>query len=171
MNPSSHWISVTPLGARFLGRSFRCSIGRGGIRSGKREGDGATPAGEFALAGVMYRPDRIPRTLVPKCARPIGLNWIWSDAPSDPAYNSLIRNGEGYPFGHERMRRADRQYDIVVPIVYNECREPNKGSAIFLHAWRNPGHPTAGCVAFDLRDLVWIVRRIRPGTRIAISPV
>ena len=118
----------------------------------------------------MYRPDRIPRTLVPCFARPMGIGWIWSDSPGDPAYNSLIEFGFGHPFGHERMRRADRQYDVVVPIGYNESREPNKGSAIFLHVWRNPGHPTAGCVAFGLRDLLWIIGRLRPGDQIAISP-
>ena len=163
-------ITVTPLAARFLGRSFRCSTGRGGIRFEKREGDGATPAGEFALSGVLFRPDRISRHLAPRRARPIGVHWIWSDDPRDPDYNSLVESGFGYPFGHERMRRADRQYDIVVPVGYNERRKPGKGSAIFLHVWRKPGHPTAGCVAFALRDLLWIAARIRQCTRIKISP-
>ncbi|MDE0308036.1 MAG: L,D-transpeptidase family protein [Albidovulum sp.] len=162
-------IVVTTQGARFLGRKFPCSIGRGGVRSEKREGDGATPAGEFALGGILYRPDRIPRNLLPRLARPIGLNWIWSDDPGDPAYNSLVANGFDYPFGHEFMRRADRQYDLVVPVGYNECRIPGGGSAIFLHVWRKPRHPTAGCVAFALRDLIWIAGKVRPDTRIAIS--
>ncbi|MDE0112419.1 MAG: hypothetical protein OXN84_09080, partial [Albidovulum sp.] len=59
--------------------------------------------------------------------------------------------------------------DLVVPVGYNECRIPGGGSAIFLHVWRKPRHPTAGCVAFALRDLIWIAGKVRPDTRIAIS--
>ena len=33
------------MGLRIAGRRLPCSIGRGGITTDKREGDGATPAG------------------------------------------------------------------------------------------------------------------------------
>ncbi|MDE0112420.1 MAG: hypothetical protein OXN84_09085, partial [Albidovulum sp.] len=123
-------IVVTTQGARFLGRKFPCSIGRGGVRSEKREGDGATPAGEFALGGILYRPDRIPRNLLPRLARPIGLNWIWSDDPGDPAYNSLVANGFDYPFGHEFMRRAAPPQAIVVAGGVNQLRVTGGGCAM-----------------------------------------
>jgi L,D-peptidoglycan transpeptidase YkuD (ErfK/YbiS/YcfS/YnhG family) len=45
---------------------------------------------------------------------------------------------------------------------------PGKGSAIFLHRWRRPGYPTAGCVAFAPHHLRWIAERIAPGTRLMI---
>lgn len=51
---------VTRWGARFLGHGFPCAIGRGGITPDKREGDGATPVGAFALESVLYRADRLP---------------------------------------------------------------------------------------------------------------
>ena len=36
---------LTPTGLRFQGRKFPCTIGKGGIVSNKREGDGGTPVG------------------------------------------------------------------------------------------------------------------------------
>lgn len=44
-----------------------CALGRSGHRALKREGDGATPIGSFALRHVFYRPDRVcrPRTRLP----------------------------------------------------------------------------------------------------------
>ncbi|MEC7303205.1 MAG: L,D-transpeptidase family protein, partial [Pseudomonadota bacterium] len=40
-------------------RTFRCAIGRSGITRDKREGDGATPIGEFYLREIYFRPDRL----------------------------------------------------------------------------------------------------------------
>ena len=56
---------LTPRGIRFRGRLVPVSIGRGGVRSNKREGDGATPRGTHILTGLFYRPDRLaPPALV-----------------------------------------------------------------------------------------------------------
>ena len=38
----------------------------------------------------------------------------------------------------------------------------------FLHRWRRPGYPTAGCVAFDPQDLLWIAKRITYQTRLVV---
>ncbi len=48
-------------------RKVPCALGRAGVTAGKREGDGATPAGCFPLRRVLYRADRMrpPRTLLP----------------------------------------------------------------------------------------------------------
>ncbi len=155
-------------GARFMGRRLVCATGRGGIRAGKREGDGATPAGVFALRALFWRPDRglRPRTRLP--ATMIGPRMGWSDDPADPRYNRLVRLGRG--FGAERMRRADRLYDLAVVTSHNEAGAPGLGSAVFVHLWRGPRKPTAGCVAFAPRDLRWILARWRPGGRLVIQP-
>ncbi|MCP6053683.1 hypothetical protein NL338_26220, partial [Klebsiella pneumoniae] len=49
----------------------------------KREGDGATPAGIHRIAGLLYRPDRLPRPA--PWAEPIGPGDLWCDDPADPA--------------------------------------------------------------------------------------
>ena len=41
------------------GRRYRCALGRGGIATKKREGDGITPAGTWPLRRLLYRPDRL----------------------------------------------------------------------------------------------------------------
>lgn len=160
-------IVVTPQSARFLGRSFPVALGRGGIvpPGAKREGDGATPAGTHRIAGCLYRPDR----LAPPCAwaLPIGPADLWSDDPADPAYNHPVR--APHPFGHERLARADSLYDLVLLTDWNfPASAPGRGSAIFVHRWRAPRFPTAGCVAFRPDHLGWIAARIGPGTRLIV---
>lgn len=160
---------ATRWGARFLGRRFPCSIGRGGITRDKREGDGASPAGTHGLVGLLYRPDRLAAERLPGWARPIGPGDLWSDDPRDPDYNHMVRNP--HRFGHERLSRSDPLYDLVLLTDWNwPDARPGMGSAIFVHVWRKPRHPTAGCIAFALPDLIWIVNRLSPQSRLVIRP-
>ncbi|MGF6859712.1 L,D-peptidoglycan transpeptidase YkuD (ErfK/YbiS/YcfS/YnhG family) [Rhodobacteraceae bacterium MBR-64] len=158
---------VTAQGARFMGRRFACAIGRGGITARKREGDGATPAGTHGLTGLMYRPDRIAPGLLPGWAAPIRPGDLWSDDPADPDYNHLVRAPHRH--SHECLRRPDPLYDIILPTDWNwPHAAPGAGSAIFVHCWRAPRYPTAGCVAFRRRDLVWIAARLSPQSRLVV---
>ena len=45
---------------------------------------------------------------------------------------------------------------------------PGAGSAIFLHIWRKPRHPTEGCIAFDRRDLIWLFEGWQPRSRVIV---
>ena len=61
------------------------------------------------------------------------------------------------------------RHDLVLLTDWNWPKAtPGKGSAIFLHRWRRPGYPTAGCVAFAPHHLRWIAERITPGTRLIV---
>lgn len=156
-----------PTGCRFLGRRFACTLGRGGVVDAdrKREGDGATPRGVHRIVGMLYRPDRIAPPV--DWAVPILPGDLWSDGVDDPDYNHMVR--APHPFSHEALRRADPLYDLVLITDWNwPHAKAGRGSAIFLHRWRRPGYPTAGCVAFAPRDLLWIARRIRPETRLIV---
>lgn len=156
---------LTPMGVRFMGRQFPCSIGRGGIRTDKREGDGATPAGVHRIVGMLYRADRISAPA--PWAEPVGPADLWCDAPDQPDYNHAVR--APFAASHERLRRADPLYDLVLVTDWNwPAAQPGRGSAIFIHQWRRPHYPTEGCVAFSRRDLLWIAARIRPGTRLIV---
>ncbi|MFE3835908.1 L,D-transpeptidase family protein [Pseudogemmobacter sonorensis] len=150
-----------------FGRRFTCALGRGGIRADKREGDGATPAAALRITGGFFRADRIAPGRVPGWLRPIGPRDLWSDDPADPGYNRLVRAPHG--FSHERMFRADPLYDLVLTTDWNAAPAvPGRGSAIFLHIRRAPGHATAGCLAFSRGDLLWIIGRIEPGARVIL---
>lgn len=154
--------------ARFMGRRFPCTLGRSGVTRDKREGDGATPAGVHGFIGLLYRPDRVARAALPGWARPIGLGDIWSDDPADPDYNQYLTT-PAHLHGHERLRRSDPVYDVILLTDWNWPRaEKGRGSAIFVHAWRAPGHPTAGCIGLRPTDLLWIARRLRHRSRLVV---
>lgn len=158
---------VGPWGARFLGRRFPCAHGRGGIRVDKREGDMASPAGAWRLLWLYWRADRMARPGAALPARPLGPQLGWSEHSGDPAYNRPIRHP--HPFPADCMHRGDRLYDICCVTDQNFAPvHPGGGSAIFLHLWRKPRHPTAGCIAFRRRDLEWILSRWTPRARVVI---
>lgn len=154
-------------GASFAGRRFPCAVGRAGIGAKRAEGDGITPAGAHRIELVLRRardPAPIARSLP---QRRIGPFDGWSDDPADPAYNQPVRRPRR--FSHEALHRPDRLYDLVGVLDWNRApAAPGRGSAIFLHAWRRPRHPTAGCVAFAPRDLAWILARWTPRSRVLV---
>jgi len=157
---------VTPTGVRFMGRRFACTIGRAGLTDNKAEGDMATPRGVHRVVGMMYRPDRMARPAV--WADAIRLGDLWSDDVRDDDYNHLVR--VPHHFNHEAMRRADPMYDLILITDWNWPNATRgRGSAIFIHQWRGPGRPTAGCVAFRRDHLRWIAARIGPKTRLVIA--
>lgn len=159
---------VTPWGARFMGRRFPCAVGRGGMTADKHEGDGATPTGVWSLEFGGYRADRMaaPRTSLPLIA--LGPRDIWSDDEDDPDYNHWLV-AASHPFSHEKLRRSDPLYDVVIVSDWNWPEAvPGSGSAIFVHQWRRPRYPTAGCIAFRPDHLRWILARWTMRSRIIV---
>ena len=161
-------LTIKSWGAQFQGIEMPCAIGRGGIDVKSREGDGITPWGSFKILGCGYRPDRIRFDAPNVRCQPITLTDGWSDDPKDPEYNHCV-DIRSHQFGHERLRRSDPLYDIFVILDYNfPDVVAGKGSAVFLHKWRKPRHPTEGCVAFREDDLVRILVNWTPKSRVVI---
>ncbi len=159
---------LTRQGLRFQGLVYPCVIGRGGLTQDKREGDLATPVGVHRIVEMHYRPDR----LAPPndWAQPIWPGDLWSDDATLEDYNLPVR--APYAGSHEVMRRGDPLYDLVFVTDWNyPDAVPGKGSCIFMHQWRRPGYPTAGCVALRRDDLYWIATQVVPGTRLIVPPL
>lgn len=146
-----------------------CALGRSGVRTNKREGDGATPRGRFYLLKVLFNPrgGRVVGGGLPIVR--IAPHDGWCDDPTDRNYNRPVRHP--YPASAERMLRTDDLYDIVVVLSHNvRPRVRGRGSAVFLHIAREDFRPTEGCVAIRKADMRRIVPMLRRGTAIVIEP-
>lgn len=159
------------LGWAALGaRRWRCTVGAGGVREDKVEGDAATPAGSYPLRHIYFRNDRLVLPKVRLPARPIAEHDGWCDDPRSPTYNKLVRIPNEW--SHEKMWREDGLYDLVVVVGYNDDPpEGEWGSAIFLHIAKDDYSPTQGCVAFKREDLLELVTLIGPETRINVHSI
>jgi L,D-peptidoglycan transpeptidase YkuD (ErfK/YbiS/YcfS/YnhG family) len=150
-------------------RTYRCALGRGGVRADKREGDGATPVGQFPLRRVLYRPDRLsaPTTRLP--VAPLAPDDGWCDDPADPQYNRPVRLP--YAGRHEELWRADAIYDVIVVIGHNDAPVvAGMGSAIFMHLASADYRPTQGCVALARPDLLDVLAGVGTETVLEIAP-
>ena len=150
------------------GKRYRCAIGKGGFSNDKKEGDGCTPLGTFALRECWFRLDRLPRpeTILP--LKVICESDGWSDDPKSAEYNKHIKRP--YSHSHEQLWRSDHVYDLVIPLGYND--DPvvaGKGSAIFLHVVKDNYAPTEGCVALALEDLLEVLLHLEAQTYIKIE--
>ncbi len=145
-----------------------CVIGKGGLinATDKREGDGATPLGDWPVKGVLLRPERIaPENLT------LPWRWIreedgWCDDPADPSYNRPVHLPRAT--SHECLARDDQAYDAIVLLGHNDAPPvPGMGSAIFFHQWviGADGAPgaTEGCVAVAPESMRAILPMLRPG--------
>lgn len=169
MIPRATDLVVGPAGtARYRGRRLPCALGKTGLVPLKREGDGGTPIGVFRIESILFRPDRtpIPRSILP--SRAIRCWDGWSDDASDPDYNQPIRRPS--TGSSEALRRPDPLYDLIAVLSANRDPViPGAGSAIFLHVWRGARIPTAGCVAFPRKHLLWILETWTPQSRVVIG--
>ncbi len=146
---------------------FPCRIGRSGVATTHREGNGATPRGIFDISYILYRPDRVKKIKTALKMFPIKPNDSWNDDPRSRSYNK--------PLGHliegsdEALWRTDSLYDLIFVITQNTA--PNirgLGSAIFLHVSQENRAFTEGCIAISTQNINRILCRCMAKTQLHI---
>jgi L,D-peptidoglycan transpeptidase YkuD (ErfK/YbiS/YcfS/YnhG family) len=147
---------------------WRAHVGRNGLSSARREGDGTTPIGTFGFGGTVYGSAPDPGVRFRYHRIVCGDYWV-EDARS-PAYNTFqhVACGKAPPFkAADGLWQSPRAYRHFAFIRYNaDPPVPGRGSAIFLHA--STGGPTNGCVSLAVPQLVRTLRWLRPGATILI---
>ena len=157
---------------------FRCQVGSLGLKNAakKIEGDKTTPIGKWYLKSLYYRPDRVLRPKLKKKnflkIKRITKYCGWCDDIRSHYYNKYItiNNTRSFNINHERLWRQDNAYDIVVETSYNT--KPiikNRGSAIFIHCSFENFRTTAGCVALEKRDLMFLIKNLNRKVYIQIK--
>lgn len=178
---ADEWTSTTARLRRFargrrdaewspVGEAIDVSLGQGGLAWGiglqraacaeaprKREGDRRAPAGVFAITALfgaadhpLARSARLPYLGVTDDLKAI-------DDPASRYYNRIVEQSTVAEIdwqSHEDMRRDDGCYAVGAVVAHNSP-DPvaGAGSCVFIHVWRNPGVPTAGCTAGALADI------------------
>ena len=151
----------------FQDYKIKCSIGKRGLTSKKKEGDLKTPKGRFKFEFLLFRKDRVKKIYSKLKKIEISKNMGWCDDSGSSSYNRLVK----FPFkkSAEKLFLKKRNYDLILVINFN--RKPvikNRGSAIFLHLIEKKFKPTKGCIAIKKKDFVKILPLITKKTKLFI---
>ncbi len=92
----------------------------------------------------------------------------WCDDPTDANYNQSVP--WPYTTSAEHLWREDHIYDLIVVLDFNlaPCRK-GRGSAIFWHLARDNFSPTAGCIAIEKKEMIKLLERCGPETRLIVT--
>ena len=151
----------------FQNYKLRCSIGKSGISSNKKEGDFKTPKGIFKFKYVLYRKDRITNFYSKLKKITLKKNMGWCDDIYSKYYNKRIT----FPFNGraEKLWLKNNIYDIILVIDYNfHPIVKKKGSAIFLHLAKKNYQPTKGCIAINKKDMKLLLSKINNKSKLII---
>jgi L,D-peptidoglycan transpeptidase YkuD (ErfK/YbiS/YcfS/YnhG family) len=164
---------------RAAGRPEPVLIGRAGLawshfhrslaRRGepiKVEGDKRAPAGVYAIGrsfGTL--PSSRPGYLH------VSAETVCVDDVRSPAYNTITTRDRIAPkTSVENMSRMLPMYRRGIAVDYPSDARAKAGSCIFIHVWRDPKTPTAGCVAMPEARVEALQAFVEPGAAIAIMP-
>ena len=146
---------------------FKCSIGKKGTISQKKEGDQATPIGKYKIGKLYYRVDRVPKPQTSLNTKIIKKTMGWCDDPLNKFYNKEIKINNKIKC--EKLYRKDYKYNYFIVIEYNTKKViPHKGSAIFLHLTKYY-RPSAGCITLSEKDFLILIKIINKKTKININ--
>ena len=146
---------------------FRCCMGKNGSTINKKEGDKKTPRGIFKLGNLYFRRDRLKKPYTSLKCIEIKKDMGWCNDINFPKkYNKLVKIEK--KIKHEKLKRKDYKYDLLIPIKYNFKKPINGlGSCIFIHLTKNY-KPTAGCIALIEKDFLIMLKLIKKNSKIKI---
>lgn len=133
--------------------SFKVVVGKNGVAAvgEKKEGDLKTPAGLYPIGEVFG----IHPLALKMDYKYITAEDKFIDDVNHTHYNSWV-TGSTDAKSYESMLIEPYTYGAVI----NYNRNPTiagAGSAIFIHLWRSPNSPTAGCIALDKKHLLMML--------------
>ncbi len=135
----------------------------------KREGDGRSPAGVFALGTAfgLAPPADAAWLKLPYVQEIPTLECV--DDPTSVHYNQLVDRSTVATVdwkSSEKMAEVGEAYRWGVVVDYNTApATPGNGSCIFLHVSPTPGRGTAGCTAMAAASLDEVLRWLDPARR------
>ncbi len=140
----------------------------------RREGDHATPIGVFGIGLTIYGNKPNPGGLHYRYHQLICGDW-WDEDAYSPRYNHFVHSTCGrrpaFAGRSEALWTEDVAYPYFAVIRFN--MDPivggtqARGSGIFLHSWVDG--PTQGCLALPRRELLRILRWLRPSAHPVIE--
>lgn len=133
------------------------------------EGDTKTPLGTWVV-GEAYGIKENPGALLPYTVVTEDMYWC-ATGNHGKKYNQLIYKSQEPNADYsedEHLIDYPGVYDYFIDLGYNKGCAPYVGNAIFLHVWRNPNHPTGGCVAVSEESMIKILKLIPIGTVVTI---
>lgn len=135
----------------------------------KREGDGRSPAGVFAI-GMAFGYAGTAATHLPYAA--LHEDDYCVDVSGSPLYNRIVAardvGADAIAGSTEPMRRdlhvnGDQAYKLGFVVEHNSAGVPGAGSCIFVHLWRSPDSATSGCTALAEPALDALLGWLQPG--------
>ena len=153
--------------------SFAIVVGRAGLATDpqtalsftnmpvKKEGDGKSPAGIFALGDVFsyHKLDHLQMPFVQ-----VDTNFYCVDDVASSYYNTLIVNDTAKQAfnSFEHMKRNDNFYEYGVWVLYNSNPvTAGNGSCIFIHVWKDENSGTSGCTAMSKQNILKLIHWLR----------
>lgn len=151
---SEGWVKSFP--------SMKAVVGEKGFSTQKIEGDKKAPAGVFRIGKAFGIPDTPSITKLPY--KNTTNNDYWIDDETSPDYNTWVeydKNPQDRWKSFERLRIPLYKYAIVIEYNMNPVVK-GKGSAIFLHLWKDSNTSTSGCTGVSETDILKLLGWLDP---------
>ncbi len=157
-----------------VGHSVAVSVGVNGVGKA-REGDQRAPTGAYPLTAA-FGYATLPPSWLKMPYMPLREETECVSDANSGHYNQVVNPSElpaGRSWSHSEMMHrktfnGDNLYKYGVVVGYNPTGARDAasgggaGSCIFLHIWRGPGEPTAGCTALSEPAMIDLLKWLDP---------